>query len=102
MTIALMAGPVLVVRLDAAQVLLDQPAARQPAFAHRGVHIGDGGFLDAERRGLSARDPVPKIVVSSRMAAGTRLVMVANTLLDRLRPPAPCVLEQTQWTGDPP
>ena len=42
--------PVLVVRLDAAQVRVDERAAGEAAGLHRLVDLRDGGFFDAERR----------------------------------------------------
>src|SRR5207248_1460962 len=45
-------GPVLVVRGDAVEVRLDERVAGERVGAHRGVHVGDGGLLDAEARAL--------------------------------------------------
>ena len=44
-------GALLVVRVDALQVLVDERAAGQRAAANRRLDLRDGGFVDAERRG---------------------------------------------------
>ena len=41
---------VLVERIDAPQILLDEPAAGEPAGLHRRVNLRDGGFVDFEWR----------------------------------------------------
>ena len=51
---ALMAGPVLVVSLDAPQILLDQRAAGEPPRLHGSVDAGDGRFVHLEWRGRCA------------------------------------------------
>ena len=47
---ALIAGPVFVVGVDAAQVGFHQRVAGQPARAYRLMHLGDGGLFHFKRR----------------------------------------------------
>ena len=50
-------GTVLVVRVDALQVLAHQLAAGETAGLHGVVHLRDGGFLHFEGRGFLRRQP---------------------------------------------